>query len=150
MDGLARYRRALGARAPKGTVSINYGAVFATDHVVNRASLMDGRYLERYDHISSVSTTLDKIEICLEAYIRQGCMLDDLATELPAQLILGIADDLPARCNHWMGDPRFIHRMENANVLSSVEIESDGTRIAKSLAASTSLQSATSTIINSR
>lgn len=37
--------------------------------------------------------------------MRQGCSPDDAAPELPAQLVLGMTDDLPVRRYQWIGDP---------------------------------------------
>lgn len=150
MDGLAHYRRERGTRGSKGTFSINAGAVFATDHVVNGSSLLDGGYLDRYDHMVPVSTTLEEIDVCLEACMRQGCTPGGVASELlPAQLILGMTDDLPVRHDQWTGDPKFVHRLDRASVLSGVERQDGGeNQLAERLAASTSLQEVTSAIIS--
>lgn len=63
MDIFAHHRGAQGTRRSKGTFSINTGAVFATDNVANSASLLDSGYLDKFDHMSPASTTVDEIDV---------------------------------------------------------------------------------------
>ncbi|KAJ4413542.1 Type I Iterative PKS [Gnomoniopsis sp. IMI 355080] len=138
MDALAHYRR---RHLHLPATSLNVGLVLDSDHTIDGASLLDGGYLERFDHMASVSTTLDELDIGLLACMREG-----RSEMFPPQFVFGMVNALPTKYQ-WTADAKFVHRLENSNDAGGVrEGDSDGeskTNIADELAAVGSLYDAT-------
>lgn len=116
-DAFAQHRREIGLPA----TSINIGLVKDSDHIIDGTKMED--YLDRFNHMASVSTTLDELEIGLKAIMR-GKTAD--GRPIPPQVIFGMNSQLRREgpvIDQWTRDRKFDHRVAIMQSVTIPEIE---------------------------
>ncbi|KAL2203578.1 ketoacyl-synt-domain-containing protein [Sarocladium strictum] len=135
MDAFAHYRREV-LNLP--AVSLNVGLVRDSDHEIDGTGME--HYLERFEHMASVSTTLDEMDIGLLECMRPG-------NTTPPQVVFGMSDGL-RREDQWTRDLKFGHRIARAVLSTALGAanEDAGPDVQAAMASATSVAEAATVV----